>query len=110
MKIFKQIKVIIYSGGGTESALVQNEGRTRLEINVDFTVPVKMRVQIQRYLLNRINKVNKTCYQSLETQKISAVQIYTSDNFSRTNRIPSKTSAAGIPGFNSMTLMVSDLR
>ena len=90
--------------------MVRMKARQGLRCNGDFAIPAKTCVQIGIYLLNRINKVNKTCYQSLETQTISAAQIYSSDNFSRTNQIPSKTSAAGIPGFNSMTLMVSDLR
>ena len=69
MKIFKQIKVIIYSDDGAESAVVQNEDGTRFEIKHDYTSPVKTFVQIETYLLNRISKVDKTCYQSLEPKR-----------------------------------------
>jgi hypothetical protein len=85
MKIFKQIKVIIYSDDGAESVVVQNEDGTRFEIKHDYTSPVKTFVQIETYLLNRINKVNKTCCQSLKTQELAAAQVYASDNFSRIN-------------------------
>ena len=83
MKIFKQIKVSIYSGCIAESAAVPNEGRARFEINGNFIILVKICVQMGTYLLNRINKVNKTCCQSLETQMLSTAQVYASDNLSR---------------------------
>ena len=81
MKIFKQIKVIIYSDDGAESVVVQNEDGTRFEIKHDYTSPVKTFVQIETYLLNRINKVNNTCCPFLEAKTLSVVQIYASDNF-----------------------------
>jgi hypothetical protein len=52
-----------------------------------FAVSFVSGVQIGTFLLNRINKVNKTCFQSFESQMRLTAQIQASENFFRTNRI-----------------------